>query len=76
MWSEPLEQVLRWIDRPVDFVKIDAQGMDLEVVRSGGARLPSVRRISMEVRPARPPPRFRVRVRVRGRGRGRVGVGV
>ena len=50
VWSEPLEQVLRWIDRPVDFVKIDAQGMDLEVVRSGGARLQSVRRISMEVR--------------------------
>jgi len=50
VWSEPLEQVLRWIDRPVDFVKIDAQGMDLEVVRSGGARLQSVHRISMEVR--------------------------
>ena len=50
VWSEPLEQVLRWIDRPVDFVKIDAQGMDLEVVRSGGTHLRAVRRISMEVR--------------------------
>ena len=49
VWSEPLEQVLRWIDRPVAFLKVDAQGLDLEVVRSGGARLPLVQRVSMEV---------------------------
>ena len=25
VWTVPLRQILRWIDRPVDFVKIDAQ---------------------------------------------------
>jgi FkbM family methyltransferase len=33
----------------VSYLKIDAQGADLAVVRSAGARLPSIRRISLEV---------------------------
>ena len=49
VWSEPLEAVLQWVGRNVDFLKVDAQGLDLEVVRSGGARLAAVRRVSMEV---------------------------
>jgi len=52
VWTVPLSQMLTWIgkQRVVDFVKIDAQGMDLEVVKSGGELLRShVRRIGLEV---------------------------
>ena len=45
-----LETILGWLDpRPVELLKIDAQGMDLEVVRSGFSRLHQVRRFSLEV---------------------------
>ncbi len=52
VWTVPLAQILGWIgrERIVDFVKIDAQGMDLQVVRSGGALLrTNVRRLGLEV---------------------------
>lgn len=49
VWTVPLSQLLKWIGRPVDFVKIDAQGMDLEIVTSGGDMLRNVRRVQMEV---------------------------
>ena len=45
----PLRKLLSWIGRPVDFVKIDAQGMDLEVVKSGGDQLKNVKRLLLEV---------------------------
>lgn len=45
----PLETLLRWIDRSVEVVKIDAQGMDLEVVRSAGKRRALLRRVVLEV---------------------------
>ncbi|MDB5305836.1 MAG: methyltransferase FkbM family [Gemmataceae bacterium] len=35
--------------RRVDFLKIDAQGADLDVVRSAGARVSDIRRVEMEV---------------------------
>ena len=35
--------------REVSYLKIDAQGADLAVIRSAGARLSSIRRISLEV---------------------------
>ena len=35
--------------REVSFLKIDAQGADLSVIRSAGARLSTIRRISLEV---------------------------
>jgi hypothetical protein len=43
VWTVPLRQLLRWIGRPVDFVKIDAQGSDLEIVKSGDGMLHLVR---------------------------------
>lgn len=49
VFTVPLRQLLEWIGRPVDFVKIDAQGMDLEIVASGGAMLRNVRRVLLEV---------------------------
>lgn len=49
VWSVRLETVLAWVGRPVDFLKVDAQGMDLEVVRSGGPLLHRVRRVALEV---------------------------
>jgi len=45
----PLEQILLWADRPIDLVKVDAQGMDLRVVQSGGPFLSRVRRFQLEV---------------------------
>jgi hypothetical protein len=33
----------------VDFLKVDAQGSDLDVVKSAGARLADVRRVQLEV---------------------------
>jgi hypothetical protein len=35
--------------RQVDFLKIDAQGADLAVVRSAGRRISDIRRINLEV---------------------------
>lgn len=49
VWTVPLRQLLRWIGRDVDFVKIDAQGMDLEVFKSGGDLLRNVKRVVLEV---------------------------
>ena len=54
-------QVLGWIDRPVELLKIDAQGLDLSIVRSARARVQQLRRVSMETVGARagrvaPPP--------------------
>ena len=49
VYTVPLRQLLQWIGRPVDFVKIDAQGMDMEIIRSGGLLLKSVRRVLLEV---------------------------
>lgn len=44
-----LESILGWVARPVDLVKVDAQGMDLEVIRSAFSRVRQVRRFSLEV---------------------------
>jgi FkbM family methyltransferase len=45
-----LARLLSWISLPsVAFLKLDTQGLDLDVVRSGGALLGMVERISMEV---------------------------
>ena len=49
MWTVPLRQLLLWIDRPIDFLKIDAQGMDVDIVTSGGDMLHLVRRVLLEV---------------------------
>ena len=49
VWTVPLSQLLRWIGRPVDFIKIDAQGMDVQIVQSGGDMLRNVRRVLLEV---------------------------
>ena len=49
VWSVPLRQLLRWIDRPVEFMKIDAQGLDLDIVASGGDQLHLVQRVALEV---------------------------
>ncbi len=35
--------------KSVDFLKVDAQGLDLEVVRSAGDRLKDIRKIQLEV---------------------------
>ena len=35
--------------KDVEFLKVDAQGADLEVIRSAGARLRDIRRVSLEV---------------------------
>jgi len=45
----PFTNLLQWIDRPVQLVKIDAQGMDLDIVRSAGARRTLLRRVVVEV---------------------------
>ena len=47
--SIPLSVLLGWIGRPVELIKIDAQGLDLRIIQSAGASIPSVRRFSMEV---------------------------
>ena len=49
VWAVPMRKLLEWIGRPVDFVKVDAQGMDLEVFKSGGQMLSHVRRVQLEV---------------------------
>lgn len=49
VWTVPLSDLLGWIGREVDFLKIDAQGVDLAIVQSGGARLKRVARMQMEV---------------------------
>ena len=44
-----MAQVLGWIgDRPVEFIKVDAQGMDLRVIESAGGRLAQIRRFGLE----------------------------
>ena len=46
----PLSQILDWMGAPVAFAKIDTQGLDLEVVKSGGASLRHrVHRLLLEV---------------------------
>ena len=45
----PLAQVLSWIGRPVDLIKIDAQGLDLKVIESAGDLLHRIQRFSIEV---------------------------
>ena len=49
VWTAPLEQILQWVGRPIDMIKVDAQGMDLRVARSGGPLLSRVRRFQLEV---------------------------
>ena len=49
VWTVPLRQMLEWIDRPVEFLKIDAQGMDLDIVTSGGSMLHLLQRVLLEV---------------------------
>eukprot|EP00308_Calcidiscus_leptoporus_P009107 CAMPEP_0119359250 /NCGR_PEP_ID=MMETSP1334-20130426/7183_1 /TAXON_ID=127549 /ORGANISM="Calcidiscus leptoporus, Strain RCC1130" /LENGTH=475 /DNA_ID=CAMNT_0007373889 /DNA_START=26 /DNA_END=1454 /DNA_ORIENTATION=- len=49
VWTFPLATVLGWMGRPVDFVKIDAQGADLMIVQSGGTMLHHVRAVQLEV---------------------------
>lgn len=49
VWTVSLRQILEWIDRPVEFSKIDAQGMDLEIVTSGGSMLHLLERVLLEV---------------------------
>lgn len=45
-----LDTLLGWIGQPVEFLKVDAQGLDLAIVRSAPARLASqVRSFAMEV---------------------------
>ena len=66
----PISQVLlSWVgqSRPVQLIKIDAQGADLSIVQSGGGALRRVRYVQLEVvsddvshgcsRPRLPPPR-------------------
>ena len=46
----PLSQLLDWIGSPVTFAKIDAQGLDLQVVLSGGLSVGRrVHRVALEV---------------------------
>ena len=49
--SVTLKRLLSWLPRPtVEFLKIDAQGMDMQIVASGGPKVSErVRRVSMEV---------------------------
>jgi FkbM family methyltransferase len=52
-----LERILRWIGAPqrsVDFVKIDAQGVDLAAITSAGPLLRHVRSFTLEVPLKRP----------------------
>lgn len=49
VWTVPLAQLLTWVGRDVDFLKVDAQGMDLAIVRSGGSMLRRLRRVQLEV---------------------------
>ena len=45
-----LERLLGWINHPIEFARIDAQGLDLSIVESGGALLSQrVRRLVLEV---------------------------
>ena len=46
----PLETVLEWIGpRRVDFVKVDAQGVDLSVMESARSRISQIERFQLEV---------------------------
>jgi FkbM family methyltransferase len=50
VWVVPLSRALAWVDRDVDFLKVDAQGADLSVLLSGGELLSRrVRRLALEV---------------------------
>jgi FkbM family methyltransferase len=50
VWVVPLSRALQWIGHQVDFLKVDAQGMDLRVVLSGGSLLRRhVRHMVLEV---------------------------
>ena len=44
-----LETLLGWVNRTVEFVKIDAQGLDLSIIQSAGARLSQVQAFQLEV---------------------------
>ena len=44
-----LESVLGWAAQPVDFIKVDAQGLDAVVIASARSRLAQVRRFALEV---------------------------
>ena len=44
-----LERLLRLVNRTVEFVKVDAQGLDLDVLRSAAANIRMVRRFGLEV---------------------------
>lgn len=49
VWTVPLAQMLEWAGgRQIDFIKIDAQGLDLDIVLSGGPMLSRVMRVAME----------------------------
>uniref|UniRef100_A0A7S0JIX5 Methyltransferase FkbM domain-containing protein n=1 Tax=Calcidiscus leptoporus TaxID=127549 RepID=A0A7S0JIX5_9EUKA len=49
--SVTLGTLLQWIgnERPIEFIKIDAQGMDLRVIESAGSAISRVRRFQLEV---------------------------
>lgn len=49
VWTITLEKLMAMIDRKIEFLKIDAQGMDLEIVKSGRTRLDDIKHIGMEV---------------------------
>ena len=46
-----LERLLTWVgpSRPIDFIKVDAQGLDMGVIESAGPLLSRVRAFSVEV---------------------------
>jgi len=50
VWTVPLSTVLGWVGTRVDFLKIDAQGMDLAIIQSAGPLLHRrVARFQLEV---------------------------
>ncbi|CAG9466267.1 unnamed protein product [Pedinophyceae sp. YPF-701] len=45
----PLHTIMSWFDLPIDNLKVDAQGLDLEVIMSAGEHLDRVRTVTAEV---------------------------
>lgn len=44
-----LETLLGWVNRTVDFIKVDAQGLDLRAIQSAYSRMSQVRSFALEV---------------------------
>ena len=44
-----LEMLLGWLNRPVEFIKVDAQGLDLAVVQSAHSRMSQVQSFQLEI---------------------------